>query len=142
MYGLDYIYTPPTLVSSFWLPAHLLDYHFHTIKALQPEFANNCGFPPLIQDLFDLLTGLTTSRNVLNELQLLQRCVLTFIFFGYSHRAIGVQMQDSNLLIYLYPNMGRSVLFTHAHFLKTCFRLPHTLVGVLLLFTSSCRDFS
>lgn len=59
---------------------------FHTIKALQPEFANNYGFPPLIQDLFDLLTGLTTSRNVLNELQLLQRCVLTFNSFGYSHR--------------------------------------------------------
>jgi len=34
------------------------------------------------------------------------------------------------------------VLFTHAHLHKACFRLPYTLVGVLLLFTSSCRDFS
>ena len=28
MYGLDYIYTPPTLVSSFWLSAHSLDFDF------------------------------------------------------------------------------------------------------------------
>lgn len=112
-----------------------------TAKVLQPKIANNCDIPSLIQDLLDLLTDLTSQERAKNiKAVAMMRSNVQYIWLSASsHRCLDAGLEPTDLPI---SEHGKECLFTHAQFLKACFRLPYTLVGVLLLFTSSCRDFS
>lgn len=92
-----------------------------TAKVLQPEFANNCGFPPLIQDLFNLLTDLTPYERdkELKAVATMRSDVLLIWLFASNHlRRLVVRLELTDFPM---TKHGWVVLFIHAQLPKHVF---------------------